>query len=57
MLPRRESGLHEASMRRVEVFLEWMNGGFNNIQNITVVGATNLIETMESCSNQARQVR
>lgn len=42
MLPDRESGnLHETSVKRVDVFLEWMDGGLGTLENITLIGATN----------------
>jgi SpoVK/Ycf46/Vps4 family AAA+-type ATPase len=41
MLSNRQEQLHEVSIKRVNTFLEWMDGGFSSISGITIIGATN----------------
>ncbi len=41
MLPSRLNQLHEVSIKRVNAFLEWMDGGLSPLSGITVIGATN----------------
>ena len=53
MIPSRDSQLHEASMKRVNVFLEWMNGGFSNLENITIIGATNFLQGVDKAALRA----
>lgn len=48
MLPSRRDELHEVTARRVNVFLEWMDGGARSLENITIIGATNYIEKIDS---------
>jgi len=50
MIPNREDQLHETSMKRVNVFLEWMDGGFNILKNITIIGATNRKEGIDKAA-------
>lgn len=52
MLPIRDSNLHETSLKRVNVFLEWMDGGFSGIENITIIGATNNPEGMDEAAKR-----
>jgi len=53
MIPNRENQIHETSAKRVNVFLEWMSGGYNNIENITVIGATNYLEGIDTAAIRA----
>lgn len=51
MLPNRDGGnLHETSIRRVDVFLEWMDGGLKQLKNITVIGATNYLDGVDKAA-------
>lgn len=52
MLPARDMQLHETSMKRVNVFLEWMDGGFSSLNNITIIGATNFIEGVDKAAKR-----
>jgi len=48
MLPDRSSlHLHESSVKRVDVFLEWLDGGLTSLKNVTVIGATNFINGVD----------
>ncbi len=48
-LPNRndENGLLETTVRRVDVFLEWMDGGLTDNENITIIGTTNCPDLMD----------
>jgi len=52
MIPNREAQLHETSMKRVNIFLEWMDGGFTSTRNITVIGATNYIDGVDKAARR-----
>jgi SpoVK/Ycf46/Vps4 family AAA+-type ATPase len=52
MIPDRNNQLHETSMKRVNVFLEWMDGGFSSIDNITIIGATNFLEGVDKAARR-----
>src|SRR5690606_10559756 len=47
MCPSRKEQLHDQSSKRVNVILRWMNGGLNDNNNITIVGATNFPEGID----------
>lgn len=47
VVPKRTPDLNNEAMKRVTTFLQWMDGGFVQIQNITVLGATNHPELMD----------
>jgi len=51
MIPNRDSGsIHETSTRRVDVFLEWMDGGLKQLKNVTVIGATNYLDGVDKAA-------
>lgn len=52
MIPQRTDTLHETSAKKVDVFLEWMDGGFRSISNITVIGATNNLEGVDAAARR-----
>lgn len=52
MIPSREGQIHETSQKRTDVFLEWMDGGFNDLSNITVIGATNVLESIDKAARR-----
>jgi SpoVK/Ycf46/Vps4 family AAA+-type ATPase len=52
MLPERDSQIHETSLKRVDVFLEWMDGGFSTTKNITVIGATNKLHALDRAARR-----
>lgn len=52
MIPSRQGQLHETSSKRVNAFLEWMDGGFKKLQNITVLGATNFLEGVDEAARR-----
>lgn len=47
MLPQRNNETHEVTNRRVNVFLEWLDGGFQSMKNITLIGSTNFKENID----------
>lgn len=52
MLPERDGQIHETSVKRVDVFLEWLDGGFSVLKNITVIGATNNLEMVDKAARR-----
>lgn len=50
MIPDRNQQLHETSMKRVNVFLEWMDGGLEAKKNITLIGATNYLDGVDKAA-------
>lgn len=50
MIPNRNSELHETTLKRVNIFLEWMDGGFIAQNNITIIGATNYVEGIDKAA-------
>lgn len=53
MIPSRDGELHETSVKRVDVFLEWMDGGLKKRStNVTVIGATNHIEGVDKAARR-----
>ncbi len=52
MIPQRSDNLHETSMKRVNVFLAWMDGGFSKLRNVTLIGATNYPEGIDTAAKR-----
>jgi SpoVK/Ycf46/Vps4 family AAA+-type ATPase len=53
MLPNRDNNIHETSARRVNVFLDWLSGGYRQLENITLIGATNYLEGVDKAARRA----
>ena len=53
MLPERTNMAHESSIKRTNVFLEWMSGGFKSTENIILIGATNKPENIDEAAKRA----
>jgi len=53
MIPDRSKDIHETSAKRVNVFLEWMDGGFKALNNVTIIGATNHEDGIDKAARRA----
>lgn len=52
MIPQRNEMMHETSSKRVNLFLEWMDGGLRTNQNITLIGATNYSDGVDEAARR-----
>jgi len=52
ILPQRNERMHEGNHQRLTVFLEWMDGGINSLNNITLIGATNCPEKIDEAARR-----
>jgi SpoVK/Ycf46/Vps4 family AAA+-type ATPase len=47
VLPKRTKHLCQTTAQRVNVFLEWLDGGIQSLQNISLIGATNCLKNID----------
>jgi len=54
MIPSRDSShMQERTLERINLWLEWMGGGFSSLENVTILGATNNPDGMDSAARRS----
>jgi len=54
MIPSRDSShMQERTLERINLWLEWLDGGFDSLKNVTILGATNKPENMDEAARRS----